>query len=82
MKWSASSDLDLTVFICSFSAQIEVVADLPGVGENLHDHVAINENIFVRQEPGMSISSSDASPSNIIEYLMKGTGEYFDGVNC
>ncbi|XP_067941736.1 L-sorbose 1-dehydrogenase-like [Watersipora subatra] len=54
--------------------KVELVADLPGVGENLHDHAAISENVFVDTLPGVSLSFWDLSPMNFVEYLLYGTG--------
>ena len=52
-----------------------MVADLAGVGENLHDHAAMSENIFTDNLPGVSLSANDLSLSNIVDYLKHGTGK-------
>lgn len=58
-----------------YLVQIKVEVDLPGVGQNLHDHAAVTENIFFDQHlPMLSLSTSDITVSNIINYLRHGTG--------
>ena len=52
-----------------------MVADLQGVGQNLHDHVAVSENIFIDDLPGVSLSYHDLGLSSIMEYLLYGAGK-------
>lgn len=55
-------------------SQIPVVADLPGVGRNLQDHIFPGLYFTIDQPVSLS-PSRIMSPDHILEYFTEGKGE-------
>ncbi|GAP92978.1 putative choline dehydrogenase [Rosellinia necatrix] len=54
---------------------IEVIADLPGVGQNMWDHIAFSPAYAVNLITHSSLSAPDFGPQQVIDYQTSRTGQ-------